>query len=357
MFRRSLSISAMVFVAGSLFLTTQPASAQSLGLYGGYFGRPIYFSPYSSPATGSLTSPYGALGPVATPFGGYSAYLATIAPYGMYNSLQPLPSVYASYNAYQPFAPSAGMTTLPFTYRDPLSFSNYVPFAATTGVPVPYMYRDPLAPTLYSLVPGMSSVTMPVTYTPSSNYYRPVTYVGYPNYVYAPGSLAPLPTYYLQGLRDVPYPGMYNAYGLGPTTFAADGIARPSVVAAISSVPNGQGTLSSGTQTARVRPAPYPAVEVPVGQSLQRESIGTTKNNTARMEVTVPSADAEVWFQGTKTKLTGTVREFVSPPLAGTGTYTYEVRARWMAGNEPVTRTQTVRVRAGERVRIDFTTK
>jgi len=76
------------------------------------------------------------------------------------------------------------------------------------------------------------------------------------------------------------------------------------------------------------------------------------------MQVIVPSTDAEVWFQGVKTSQTGTVREFVSPSLTPGNNYSYEVRARWtLPSGKVVNQSRTVRVRAGTRATIDFTTK
>jgi uncharacterized protein (TIGR03000 family) len=351
MFRQWLSTSAMTFIATCFFLAPQPASAQTLGLYDGYFGRPIYFSPYAGPADRALVTPPGSLG---MPLGGYGATAPATYPYGAANPFLPLPFGYGSYSYYQPLSYSAGL----YNYSRPFGYN-----AAITTPPL--TYRDPIMPALYSLAPGTAAVSTPVTYLPSY-YFRPVSYVGYPNYVYTPGSLEPLPTYYATPLSYVPYPGMYSAYGLGPTTFAADGgLALGSTLAPLristnyplSTKPGAQNALAPEGQGGKIRPALYPPVAVPGSDSLLRESVGATQSDKARLEVILPSADAEVWFQGTKTTRTGKVREFVSPPLSATDTYAYEVRARWMVDGEPVTRTETVRVRAGERVRIDFTKK
>jgi uncharacterized protein (TIGR03000 family) len=76
-------------------------------------------------------------------------------------------------------------------------------------------------------------------------------------------------------------------------------------------------------------------------------------DNTAHVTVTMP-ADAEIWFQGTKTTSTGTVREYQSPPLAPGTRYTYELRARWRQNGHEVTQTQQVEVTAGIRVNVHF---
>jgi uncharacterized protein (TIGR03000 family) len=81
-----------------------------------------------------------------------------------------------------------------------------------------------------------------------------------------------------------------------------------------------------------------------------------TRQNTVRMTVTVPVADAEVWVEGRKTQRQGTVREFVSPPLDPSRRYVYEVRARWMEDGRPVERKKSVAVQANRSVEVDFRT-
>jgi uncharacterized protein (TIGR03000 family) len=72
------------------------------------------------------------------------------------------------------------------------------------------------------------------------------------------------------------------------------------------------------------------------------------------IDMQVP-ADAEIWFADAKTKQTGTLRQFVSPPLAAGQEYTYEIRARWKENGREVTKTRRLTVRAGERLKVDFT--
>jgi len=110
----------------------------------------------------------------------------------------------------------------------------------------------------------------------------------------------------------------------------------------------------------RIRQAMYPAVAVSPGSDLLRQKLGPAGSKgeaPASIEVVVPNADAKIWFQGQETRRSGKVREFESPRLASGSSYAYEVRAQWMDGDQPVTQTRTVPVRAGERVRVDFTTK
>ena len=79
--------------------------------------------------------------------------------------------------------------------------------------------------------------------------------------------------------------------------------------------------------------------------------------NTADVEVRVPEG-AEVWFDDYKTATTGTTRVFSTPELTPADkTFRYEVKARWMENGEPVERTRTAEVKAGQRTTVDFTSK
>jgi len=77
-------------------------------------------------------------------------------------------------------------------------------------------------------------------------------------------------------------------------------------------------------------------------------------NNTAMIEVTVP-ADAELWFDGTKTQQTGTKRYFTTPPLPPGQTFTYEVRMGAPNGGDNSGTTRRVEVQAGKRSTVNFT--
>ena len=69
--------------------------------------------------------------------------------------------------------------------------------------------------------------------------------------------------------------------------------------------------------------------------------------------MTVP-AGAQVWFDGTATTSTGSVREFDSPPLTPGNRYSYEIQARWNENGQEVSQTQQVVVTAGAHVDVKF---
>jgi uncharacterized protein (TIGR03000 family) len=66
----------------------------------------------------------------------------------------------------------------------------------------------------------------------------------------------------------------------------------------------------------------------------------------ATIELVVP-ADAQVWFNGQATTLTGTVRRFVTPPLNADADYSYELKIRWNKDGQPTEETRTISVVAG----------
>jgi uncharacterized protein (TIGR03000 family) len=73
----------------------------------------------------------------------------------------------------------------------------------------------------------------------------------------------------------------------------------------------------------------------------------------ARITLSVPAA-ARVWFDGTPTTATGSVREFSTPPLRPDARYAYVVQARWNENGREVTQTLQVEVLAGAHVTVTF---
>jgi uncharacterized protein (TIGR03000 family) len=72
------------------------------------------------------------------------------------------------------------------------------------------------------------------------------------------------------------------------------------------------------------------------------------------LNIAVP-ADAEIWFDGNKTRQTGTARSFVSPPLTPGHDYAYEVKTRWLENGYEVTQTRRVIVHASDVINLRFT--
>jgi len=83
--------------------------------------------------------------------------------------------------------------------------------------------------------------------------------------------------------------------------------------------------------------------------------VGLDAEAPASVNVKVPDGKAEVWFGGLKTRQTGKFREFVTPSLRSDETYRYDVKAQWTEDGRAVTRTQSIHVRPGREVTVDFT--
>jgi uncharacterized protein (TIGR03000 family) len=66
-------------------------------------------------------------------------------------------------------------------------------------------------------------------------------------------------------------------------------------------------------------------------------------------------ANAELYCDGVKMTLTGSERNFVSPPLPPGRTYPYEIRIRWVGTDgKPAEQMRQVQVQAGQRTTVDF---
>jgi uncharacterized protein (TIGR03000 family) len=76
-------------------------------------------------------------------------------------------------------------------------------------------------------------------------------------------------------------------------------------------------------------------------------------DNTSHISVSAPT-NAEIWFNGTKTTSTGSVRNYESPALEPGIRYTYEVHARWSENGQQMKQTQQVAVTAGAHVSVSF---
>jgi uncharacterized protein (TIGR03000 family) len=76
-------------------------------------------------------------------------------------------------------------------------------------------------------------------------------------------------------------------------------------------------------------------------------------SSAAIINVHVP-ANAQLWFDETPTRRTGTDRQFITPPLEPGRDYSYEVRARWRENGRDVEQNRTVAVHAGDRVTVDL---
>ena len=58
--------------------------------------------------------------------------------------------------------------------------------------------------------------------------------------------------------------------------------------------------------------------------------------------------DARIWFEDQPTKQTGTLRQFVSPPLTAGKRYTYRVRVQWIEDGQWVSQAHSFPIHAGD---------
>jgi uncharacterized protein (TIGR03000 family) len=107
-----------------------------------------------------------------------------------------------------------------------------------------------------------------------------------------------------------------------------------------------------------VPPSKPPAAPPPpprTAPSPQRYTIHVTvlppKNeaapDTALVVAHLPE-DARIWFEDEPTKQTGTLRQFVSPPLTPGKSYTYRVRVQWFEDGQWVSQAHSFPVHAGD---------
>ena len=82
-----------------------------------------------------------------------------------------------------------------------------------------------------------------------------------------------------------------------------------------------------------------------------------TAQQSVRVTVLVPAADAQVWFENGATAQQGMERVFESPPLEPNQNFTYTIKARWTENGQTVNRERRVNVQAGQSVTVNFREK
>jgi uncharacterized protein (TIGR03000 family) len=138
----------------------------------------------------------------------------------------------------------------------------------------------------------------------------------------------------------------YPYWGTAPQSFAPSRVTVP--VSGLSPYTISNVARSLPTQT---------SVGLGIGGGLVLPFMAVTDailDNKAHIWLRVPKS-AEIWVNGVKTKQTGELRHFFSPPLTLGGKYSYQIRLRWMKDGKPVEETHRILVRASETIRRDFT--
>lgn len=76
--------------------------------------------------------------------------------------------------------------------------------------------------------------------------------------------------------------------------------------------------------------------------------------DAAHIEVILPDAQAQVWFNGVLTRVTGERRSFASPPLTPGNSYSYDVKAIWNQDGWTMSASRSIQVSAGMNRTVDF---
>jgi uncharacterized protein (TIGR03000 family) len=313
----------MVLVAGWLFLS---GSAAGQGYYRPYIPPTYILHPYASGAfPGSelftyyplaYTTRNGTAIPTYPPSINYPAFYApsyNFLNYGAASNLQ-IPRYTLAYS--------------PPTY----SAAFYNP--STPGFVTPVTFAGLGALNTDLAAAQVSAHNFPsalnAAYTAAASYAAPASFA-------APASLA-TPAYAVQGAA------------VSPLDFS------PTVAAPIISYapPIGGFNLAPSAATSSSQNQTYETKTSGTKEDTKETRVRRSNGSTALIDLAVVP-DAEVWFQGVKTRQTGELRRFTSPPLARGQAFTYNIRVRWTANGKSMTRTHRLAVRAGDWWRVDLT--
>jgi uncharacterized protein (TIGR03000 family) len=123
--------------------------------------------------------------------------------------------------------------------------------------------------------------------------------------------------------------------------------------------PSGGRSIGANTWEAKHSTYAAPAYAVPASVAVAAPAINggyyydPDSGNAAVLNVRVP-ANAEIWLNDYKTKLTGSAREFVSPPLSRDMAYRYHVRVRWMENGHEIVQERDIPVAPATRTTVQF---
>jgi uncharacterized protein (TIGR03000 family) len=165
--------------------------------------------------------------------------------------------------------------------------------------------------TSYPTPTGSSAAEYYATYPAAFGGYAPEYYAAYR---YSYGSY--LPQYYATYQTWIPQPGGYygSNYNWSPTTQGYYG--------------------STGSES-------YYATS----------TAASPRERPILVNLRVPG-DAKIWFDGSPTNQTGTMRSFESPPVAARRDFVYDIRIQWNHNGKGITQTRRVNVRAGDVINL-----
>jgi uncharacterized protein (TIGR03000 family) len=149
----------------------------------------------------------------------------------------------------------------------------------------------------------------------------------------------------------------YPYWGSAPSSYGAPAVPAPSIGGPTSSYSGtafGSSSYRSGSLLGSGAAGPHysPAILAEIA-SLLPGSNYNPYHDAAQIWLRVP-ADAEVWFDGKKTRQSGTLRHYFSPPLTPGKTYSYDVRVRWTKDGRSAEEKRHLRVQANQQVRVEL---
>lgn len=100
--------------------------------------------------------------------------------------------------------------------------------------------------------------------------------------------------------------------------------------------------------------APYSSLHIPQPYVVAPPVALAPPQPIAFIDVSVPTADAEVWLGSSSTTSKGLTRHYESPPLEPGQNYTYTITAKWLVDGKPVEESRDVSVSAGKTSSVDF---
>jgi uncharacterized protein (TIGR03000 family) len=84
------------------------------------------------------------------------------------------------------------------------------------------------------------------------------------------------------------------------------------------------------------------------------EMEGQRPDNCVLIRLSLPSADAQVWFENAATQQRGFDRVYISPPIETGKNYTYSIKATWMENGHEMTREKKLTVQANQTAMANF---
>lgn len=178
--------------------------------------------------------------------------------------------------------------------------------------------------------------SFPQDYNYSNGYFNNGSYYSSPNYTYNSLGYASNSSFYT--------PSTSLGYTSNGVYYSA-----PYTTSTVLTPCSGQTVYYPGTTSYSPSTTTYSPSELKPANYVQPSS-ATSSNIT----VSVPTMETEVWFGDATTSAQGMDRAFVSPGLEAGQTYTYTIKARWLAEGKTVEQSRKIDVRAGQNTTVQF---